>query len=132
MSRYLGNFIGNVYVFYYFIKYCVIEIMLIMVKEGVIGNVDKELVGGVVFVSGMCYRDGVMCVVQVVIGFIFDWWVWFFLLYLFGEIVVLNYKVRNDVVKGSVVIKIVVYIIDKVLYRYWCFLFIQFQFDVIS
>ncbi|MFP1484374.1 hypothetical protein ACLB1S_27970 [Escherichia coli] len=27
-----------------------------MVKERVIGNVDKELAGGAVFVSGTCYR----------------------------------------------------------------------------
>ncbi|CSP60510.1 Uncharacterised protein [Shigella sonnei] len=34
--------------------------------------------------------------------------------------------------KGSVVIKTAVHIIDKVLHRHWRFLFIQLQFDVTS
>ncbi|STI81626.1 Uncharacterised protein [Escherichia coli] len=42
MSRHLGNLIGNVHAFHHFTKYRVTEITLTMVKEGVIGNVDKE------------------------------------------------------------------------------------------
>ena len=52
MSRHLGNLIGNVHAFHHFTKYRVTEITLTVVKEGVIGNVDKELAGGAVFVSG--------------------------------------------------------------------------------
>lgn len=59
MSRHLGNLIGNVHAFHHFTKYRVTEITLTMVKEGVIGNVDKELAGGAVFVGGdgCCFRS---------------------------------------------------------------------------
>ncbi len=78
MSRHLGNLIGNVHAFHHFTKYRVPKITLTMVKEGVIGNVDKELAGCAVFVSGTRHRDGATRVAQAVIGFIFDWRVWFF------------------------------------------------------
>lgn len=74
----LGNLIGNVHAFHHFTKYRVTEITLTMVKEGVIGNVDKELAGGAVFVGGTRHRDGTTRVAQAIIGFIFDWRVWFF------------------------------------------------------
>ena len=55
MSRHLGNLIGNVHAFHHFTKYRVTEITLTVVKEGVIGNVDKELAGGGGFVRGTRY-----------------------------------------------------------------------------
>ncbi len=73
-------------------------------QEGVIGNVDKELAGGAVFVSGTRHRDGATRVAQAVIGFILIGG-FGFLLHLLGETAALNHKAGNDAVKGSVVIK---------------------------
>ena len=79
MSRHLGNLIGNVHAFHHFTKYRVTEITLTVVKEGVIGNVDKELAGGAVLTQRYAPSRLVPRVLRRPLsGFHFDWRVWFF------------------------------------------------------
>lgn len=118
----LRDFICNIYFFYYFVEYCIVKVVLVMVEEGVICYVDEELIGGVILIGGMCYCDGVVGVVQVVVCFIFDWWVRLFLLYLFVKVVVLYYEFWDYVVKGGVVVEVVVDVFQEVIYGNWGFL----------
>lgn len=128
------DFVYYVYVVNYFSKYVVVLILQVFVREVqevVINYVDEELCSCRVWSLSMCYCQCIMGIFQVVVGFVFDWFFGGFLFYVWFKIVVLNYKVVDNMVENGVVVKIFAVVVQEVFNCFRCFIVKSFDDNIV-
>ncbi|MNE49769.1 hypothetical protein D3C80_1443110 [compost metagenome] len=88
-----------------------------MVEEVVVGDVDEELCRGRVGVAGAGHGQGVLGVLQAVLGFVFDGGIAVLLGHAGFEAAALDHEARDDTVENRVVVVALVHIGQEVLGR---------------
>lgn len=110
---YVFNFFYYVYVFGNFIEcvvFLVVNVFIGVIEKIIVINVNEKLCGSWMRVVSMCYGNGVFFICYVVVCFIFDSCFGVFLIYICSEIIVLNYKICDNMVENGVVVKIIFYV----------------------
>ena len=99
------------------------------VEEVVVGNVDEELRGGRMRVGGARHGDGVVVVLQAVVGFVLDRVFAIFLFHARLEAAALDHEARDDAVENGVVVVAGFNVRNEILGRLWRFFGIEFEGD---
>ncbi len=126
----LADLINHVHAFDDFTEHAVAPAVLTgVVQEVVVAGVDEELRSGGIGHVGAGHGDGVVVVLQAVVGFVLDGGVGGLLAHAGLEAAALNHEVVNHAMENGVAVKTGVHVVEEVLDGDGGFFGIQLQGD---